>query len=132
VRAPQALVVQPVRPAPWGASLAELRDAVFDALLYKKHPQLYREDHRATPPWDDAPRRPLLLRCSPWRWARALSRWPGRRLAGLTARLCARRLRGTARTPPHVADVVVTSALMPPLAVYWRLAGAIRYRVRFT
>jgi uncharacterized membrane protein YqaE (UPF0057 family) len=30
-----------------------------------------------------------------------------------------------------VADVILTSMLLPPLAVFWRLAGAVRYRVRF-
>jgi hypothetical protein len=50
----------------------------------------------------------------------------------LTARLCLRRLRGTAKTASHIAEMIVTSALIPPLAVFWRLAGAIRYRVRFT
>ncbi|QNB00749.1 glycosyltransferase family 2 protein [Massilia sp. Se16.2.3] len=51
---------------------------------------------------------------------------------GLTARLCRRRLHGHTRGATHVAEIVVTSALLPPLAVFWRLAGAIRYRVRFT
>ena len=51
---------------------------------------------------------------------------------GLTARLCLQRLRGTAKTASHIAEMIVTSALIPPLAVFWRLAGAIRYRVRFT
>jgi hypothetical protein len=27
--------------------------------------------------------------------------------------------------------MVVTSALIPPLAVFWRLRGALRYRVLF-
>jgi hypothetical protein len=49
----------------------------------------------------------------------------------LTARLCMRRLSGTTKTPSHVAEMIVTSALIPPLAVFWRIAGAIRYRVRF-
>lgn len=55
----------------------------------------------------------------------------------LTARLCARRLRGAAparrpNTVLHLLDMIVTSALIPPLAVFWRLVGAIRYRVRLT
>jgi len=49
----------------------------------------------------------------------------------LTGRFCARRLRGTARTPRHLAEMIATSALIPPLAVYWRLRGALRYRVLF-
>jgi hypothetical protein len=49
----------------------------------------------------------------------------------LTGEFIARRLRGTSRRPAHVAEVVVTSALIPPLAVYWRLHGAFVHRVRF-
>ena len=50
----------------------------------------------------------------------------------LTARRCRQRLRGSAHTAAQIADVVVTAALAPPLAVFWRLLGAVRYRVRFT
>jgi hypothetical protein len=51
--------------------------------------------------------------------------------AALTARFCARRLSGTARSPEHVAEMLVTSALIPPLSAFWRLRGAARYRVLF-
>jgi hypothetical protein len=40
-------------------------------------------------------------------------------------------LHGTSRRPAHVAEVAVTSALIPPLAVYWRLRGAFVHRVQF-
>jgi hypothetical protein len=30
-----------------------------------------------------------------------------------------------------VTEMVVTSMLIPPLAVYWRLRGAVRFRVLF-
>jgi hypothetical protein len=49
----------------------------------------------------------------------------------ITSALCVHRLRGTSRKPSHVAEMILTSALIPPLAVFWRLAGAIRFRVRF-
>jgi hypothetical protein len=49
----------------------------------------------------------------------------------LTSMLCIRRLRGTAKTASHVADMLITSALIPPVAVFWRALGAIKYRVRF-
>jgi GT2 family glycosyltransferase len=133
VRAPQALVVRPLRTAPWGAVLAELRDAAFDALLYKKHPVLYRKTIRATPHWDDAATVAFLLAAllALALGARAVALAGAAAWLGMTALLCARRLRGTARSAAHVTEVVCTSVLMPPLALYWRLAGAIRYRVRF-
>jgi glycosyltransferase involved in cell wall biosynthesis len=134
VRALDALVVQPVRPAPWGASLLRTRAAAFDALLYKKHPQLYRERIAAAPPWDHylAVTALLVTLGALLAGSGAVALLAGVLWLGLTARLCRQRLRGTAHTFSHVADVVLTSALIPPLAVFWRLAGAIRYRVRFT
>jgi hypothetical protein len=49
----------------------------------------------------------------------------------LTARFCARRLRRTSHAPGHVAEMVATSALIPPLSVFWRLYGAWKFRVPF-
>ena len=43
VRQPRALVVHPVRPAKWGVSLSQQKKVMFDALLYKKHPELDRK-----------------------------------------------------------------------------------------
>jgi hypothetical protein len=51
--------------------------------------------------------------------------------AVLTARFCLTRLRGTSRAPRHLAEMIVTSALIPPLALFWRLRGALRFRVLF-
>jgi len=134
VRAPQALVVHPLRPAPWGVSLLQTRRAVFDALLYKKHPQLYRARIEAMPCWDHylAVAALLLALGALLAGSTGVALAAGLAWLGLTARLCLRRLRGTAKTASHIAEMIVTSALIPPLAVFWRLAGAIRYRVRFT
>jgi glycosyltransferase involved in cell wall biosynthesis len=133
VREPQALVVHPVRPAPWGVSLLQIKKIAFDALLYKKHPALYRQKIRGVPRWDYyLTVVALLVTCATLPAGNtALSATAGVLWLGLTARLCARRLAGTAKTPSHIAEMIVTSALIPPLAVFWRIAGAIRYRVRF-
>lgn len=133
VFAPQALVVQPVPPAPWGVSLLDTKKITFDALLYKKHPQLYRQKIRRTPRWDYYAIVALLLAAlagmlagSPTASLAAAGAW-----LALTVRLCAQRLAGTAKTPSHIVEMIITSALVPPLAVFWQIAGAIRYRVRF-
>lgn len=132
-RAEHALVVRPVRPAPWGASLWQLRSLVFDALLYKTHPKLYRQKIRATPAWDDQAIAAALAICLMGAaTANATVGLCGAIAWGVpTARLCRKRLHRASRSPSHVADIVVTSALLPPLAVFWRLAGAVRFRVRF-
>lgn len=133
VKAPAAVVVHPVRPAPWGVSLTQQRKALFNALLFKKHPDLYRRRIRAGPPWGYyatvaslavAPASAMLGRTAPA--IAAVAVW-----AALTARFCLRRLRRTSRAPGHVLEMAVTSALIPPLSVFWRLYGAVKFRVLF-
>jgi glycosyltransferase involved in cell wall biosynthesis len=133
VAAEDAIVVHPLRPAPWGVSLSQQRKSQYNALLYKKHPVLYRQRVQPGPPPGYYPivgsiagfllgvllRRPLVAVGSVLIWAR------------LTGQFLARRLHGTSRLPSHIAEMVVTSALIPPLAVFWRLRGAIVHRVRF-
>jgi glycosyltransferase involved in cell wall biosynthesis len=133
VHAPDALVVHPVRLAPWGVSLRQQRKVMFDALLFKKHRRLYRERIRATPRWDYyaiVAALALAMVClalgAETGFGLALGAW-----LVLTARFCARRLRGTAKTWPHVLEVALTSMLIPPLALFWRLVGALRFRVGF-
>jgi glycosyltransferase involved in cell wall biosynthesis len=133
VSAEDAVVIHPLRPAPWGVSLSQQRKSQYNALLYKKHPQLYRQRVQPEPPRDYYAivgsivgfllglglRRPGVTVASFVIWVR------------LTATFIARRLQGTSRRPAHIAEVAVTSALIPPLAVYWRLRGAFVHRVRF-
>lgn len=132
-RAPRALVVHPVRPAPWGISVLQVRKIVFDALLYKKHPQLYRQKIQGAPRWDYYAIVAALVAGGAALAAGSvlLAAVAGAAWLTLTTRFCARRLAGTAKTVSHVAEMIVTSILIPPLAVFWRIAGAIRYRVRF-
>jgi GT2 family glycosyltransferase len=132
-RAPQAVVVHPLRAAPWGVSLLQVRKIAFDALLYKKHPRLYREKIRASPRWDYyaiVATIPLILSGAAM-GSRLLAFGGAAAWSLLTLLLLRRRLRGTSRRPAHIAEMVLTSALIPPLAVFWRMAGAIRFRVPF-
>jgi Glycosyltransferases, probably involved in cell wall biogenesis len=128
-----AVVVHPVRPAEWGVSIKQQRKSMFNALLYKKHPSLYRERVQGSPPWIYYAIVGALIGAAVaavfslgWLAIVMLGAW-----ALLTASFCARRLRGTSRAPEHVTEMIVTSMLIPPLAVYWRLRGAVRFRVVF-
>ena len=124
-RAPLAVVVHPVRPAPWGVSLRQQRKVMFDALLFKKHRELYRRRIRAGARWDYYATVGALA-------ASVLGFTPGFVLwAVLTGRFFVQRMRGASRRPGHVLEMLVTSMLIPPLAVFWRLAGMLRYRVAF-
>ena len=134
VPAPEAVVLHPVRPARWGVSVSQQKKSRFEALLYKKHPRLYRERiPHAAPPWRYyaivaalavaagglASGRPRLAAAGGAAWA------------AMTAQFALQRLRGTSRAPAHVAEMLATSAAIPPLAVFWRLAGAAKFKVPF-
>lgn len=133
VEAPEAVVLHPARPAPWGVSLRLQRNAMYSALLYKKHPALYRRYLGPVRPWPYYAILAALLLGA----AGALA---GRRRLGragllawalLSGRFCARRLAGTSRSAGHLAEIALTSALIPPLALFWRAVGSLRYRVVF-
>lgn len=131
--APHAVVVQPLPTPAWGASLAQPRSLQLDALLYKKHPALYRQAIKRAPRYDElAAVLALLLAVLGLAGGSAALAGP----AGLawllnTAHLCLRRLRGASRSPAQLLEIAVAAVLGPPLAVFWRTAGAIRYRVPF-
>jgi glycosyltransferase involved in cell wall biosynthesis len=131
--APEAIVVHPVRPARWGVSLSQQRKSLYNALLYKKHPVLYRQYIQAHPPRRYyaavAAIAALMVGLAARRKgmaAAAAASW-----LALTGEFCARRLRGASRRPSHIAEMIVTSAAIPPLAVFWRLRGALAFRVPF-
>jgi GT2 family glycosyltransferase len=133
VRAANAVVVHPIRPARWGVSLTQQHKVFFDALLFKKHPELYRERVRPHARWDYYAAVAALAACAiaAAAGARGVALAAGGVWLGLTARFCAARLARTSKRPAHVAEMIVTSAAIPALATFWRLAGALRFRVLF-
>lgn len=132
-RCADAVVAHPVRPERWGVCLRQQRNAYFDALLYKKHRQLYRARIRRTPPWDYyaivALTALALASAALGRTDAALG--CGALALALVLRFAWQRLRETSHAPGHVIEMLVTSALIPFLSVYWRLRGALRFRVLF-
>jgi glycosyltransferase involved in cell wall biosynthesis len=126
-----AVVVHPVRRATWGASLRQQRKAAYEALLYKKHRHLYQQYVQ--------PGRPVLYYPTVLALAgigygatvggRAVTELATGLWALLTLWLALQRLRGTSHAPADVAEVLVTSALVPPVSIFWRVVGALKYRV---
>ena len=133
VYAMDAIVVHPVRPAPWGVSLKAESKYVFDALLYKKHPELYDQFIRPDQPHLYY----AILASLAVGAAGAIDNSFAVTAAGLggwlvlTAVLVIRRLRATSRSWAHVSEIVVTSALIPFLSVYHRIRGGVAFRVAF-
>ncbi|MGN7873572.1 glycosyltransferase family 2 protein [Roseateles sp. 22389] len=132
-RVADALVWHPVRPERWGVSLRQQRNVYFDALLYRKHPGIYRSRIRRVPPWDYY----AIVAMTPAALVLTVA-GQGAIAAGLLAasaalilRLTARRLRATSRALPHVWEMLCTSAAIPFLSVYWRLRGAWHFRTPF-
>jgi glycosyltransferase involved in cell wall biosynthesis len=130
VRAPaEAVVTHPVRPAGWGVSLLTQKKAQFEALLYRKHPDLYRSLVRRRPMW----RYHATLFFAAAATAGMALGHPNVSLAALggwgllTARFCALRLEGTSRRTGHLLEMAITSILIPPLSLFWRFVGAIRF-----
>jgi len=132
-RAERAVVVHPVREAPWGVSLSQQANVYFDALLYAKHRRLYREKVRRHPPWNYL----LIVSAAVAALVAALCGLAAVALGLAAASLagCAafarRRLRGASLAPAHVAEMLVTSVAIPFLAVFWRLRGAWRFRTLY-
>ncbi len=128
-----AVVCHPIRPAPWGISIAQQRKSIYNALLFKKHPRLYRERIQPSPPWRY------------YRIVMALLTGLSGLVVGhrhaayagftawtlLTTLFCRDRLRETRRTPGHIGEMIVTSVVIPPLSIFWRVRGAIVHRVLF-
>ncbi len=133
IAAQDAIVIHPVRSTRWGVSIQQQRKSIFNALLYKKHPILYRQKIQATPPWHYYAIACALfvtvIGASSESWLLvgiALGTW-----VYLTCRFCFERLRYTSHTPSHVVEMIVTSCVIPLLAIFWRLRGAIKFRVFF-
>ena len=120
-------------PARWGVSLAQQRKVMFDALLYKKFPAWYRARVRRTPPFAYY----AMVAAGVFALFAAVQGLARAALVGvaiwlaLAARFALRRLAGTSKRPRHVAEMAWTSLWIPWLSVYWRLRGALRYRVWF-
>jgi GT2 family glycosyltransferase len=132
-KVPEAIVVHSVRPAPWGISLRMQRKCQFDALLYKKHPALYRKHIWRWPPLDYYG---IILSAAVAVIAAALGTWLACAIAlagwvGLMARFLRRRLRGNSCRPGHLLEMLITSLFIPFLSVFWRLYGAAKFRVWF-
>ena len=127
----QARVMHRTPPAGLGISFFQQRRLQFDALLHKKHPLLYRSCIRRAPRWDYyaifAALGVTLAAAAAgqvYLTGAALVLW-----SLLTLRCVAQRLNGKRHTLMQFGQMIATSVAVPPLAVFWRCVGVLRYRV---
>lgn len=132
-RAAEAVVVHPIRSECWSISLHQVRKSEYEALLYKKHPSLYREKILPGRAWSYyAILAGLLMAIS----GIVLGHSPLFHTGTaawilLTAYFCLKRLQNTRRDLGHVSAMIVTSSLIPLLSIFYRIKGAVKYRVLF-
>lgn len=128
-----AVVLHPARKASWGISIREQRKNIFNALLYKKFPKLYRERIQRTPAWNYY----LMIGCFVLGLVSALyGYYTISAVLSVTWLLMiglftVKRLKHTSRTASHITEMIVTSAAIPFAATYWSLYGAWRYKVLY-
>jgi GT2 family glycosyltransferase len=133
-KCPEAVVIHPMRETPWYASLTNERKNRYDALLYKRHPELFRQRIETD--------RSLILEY----YASVLGMTVG--VIGalsssvitstvgfgvwgiLSASMIWRDLPDNV-TGANLKQTVLTTLATPFLSVYWRLYGAVKYKVMY-
>jgi glycosyltransferase involved in cell wall biosynthesis len=133
IKIQEALVVHPVRKAQWGVSVKEQKKTMFNALLYKKYPSLFRQRIQKSPAWHYyliiagfiVMIMGIIFRQQPVFLAGAFL------YLGLTVSFIVKRLTRTSRSFAHVMEMIVTSLIIPFASIYWTLYGAFKYRVMF-
>jgi glycosyltransferase involved in cell wall biosynthesis len=130
---PEALVVHPVRNAPWGISIKEQKKGCYDALLFRKFPALYKNKIHARPLWNYYMINLLwiLLFVSFIVQNKPMLLFSSLGLILLLSGLIARRLKNSRKSINHILEMIWTSIFIPTLSVYWRIYGAIKFRVLF-
>ncbi|MGN6530383.1 MAG: glycosyltransferase [Ginsengibacter sp.] len=131
IKIEEAVVIHPARKATWGVSLREQRKSMFNALLFKKHPQLYKEKI-SSPALRTYFLIIIFLITFFYEWFQqnkivallSLFAW-----AFLMVYFILKRLTNTSRSFKHVLEMVVTSLLIPFVSVFWNLYGAFKFKV---
>ncbi|MGN6438219.1 MAG: glycosyltransferase family 2 protein [Agriterribacter sp.] len=129
----EAVITHPARSAGWGVSLAEQKKSRYNALLYKKFPRLFRHYVSRSPVWIYY----AIIFCF---FGGIIGYIAGLEIFTmllisfwilLTGWFVYKRLAHTSKAPVHIAEMIVTSVLIPFLSVYWTLNGSIKFKVFF-
>jgi GT2 family glycosyltransferase len=132
LQVPEAQVIHPVREVPWGISIKEQKKGIYDALLFKKFPLLYRKKIDS-PIWNyyGMTILGLLFIAGLMLNHRFLSILAAAGLFILFSKFIAIRLHRRHKSFSHVIEMISTSLVIPFISVFWRVYGSIKYRVFF-
>ena len=124
-----ALVVHPVRAATWGISLKEQKKGLYDVLLFKKYPQLYREKAH-NPIWNYylVISLTLLMVGSAIAGSELFTKICALLLLFLLGSFFYKRIKTTRKSAGHITEMLITSMLIPFLSVFWRGYGMLKYK----
>jgi hypothetical protein len=119
-----------VRKAPWGVSLKEQRKSMYNALLFKKHPQLYKEKI-SSPALRNYCIMIVLLVTFFAGWYHdqkiialiCLSAW-----LFLMFLFIRKRLMNASLSFAHITEMIATSLLIPFVSVFWNVYGALKFK----
>lgn len=128
-----AVVIHPVRTAPWGISIREQKKGQYNALLYKKFPAFYRERIQAFPPlsyYAVVSLFALIVVSYVMHWY-AVGIIAFVLMNAFVLRFFYRRLIPLPKSGAHIWEMLLTSWVIPFVAVYWRVYGAVKFRVVF-
>ncbi|WP_018617163.1 glycosyltransferase [Segetibacter koreensis] len=133
VKLNDAIVIHPVRKVAWGVSIKEQRKAMFNALLFKKYPDLFRKRIRKSPNWKYyfIILFFIVLAVSVFLKITLLTVVAFVGWFYLTITFIVKRLIPARKTVSHIFEMIATSVVIPFLSVFWTLYGAIKYRVLF-
>lgn len=131
IKIDSAVVVHPVREAQWGVSIREQKKTLYNALLYRKHPMLYRNKIQPRPAYlyyliiggfvlfliGLVLNQQHLASMGALTWL------------SLTAYFIVKRLYRTSLSGKHILEMIYTSFLIPFYSIYWQWYGSFKYRI---
>jgi len=129
------VILHPCKKGNWRSCLKDERKNSYDALLYKRHPKLFRE---RIPAYSGLVALYYTLVVSfllgvlftltdyPYFAVFCFGVW-----GAFLSILIIQRLWASSLAPSHVGEVVITSVAAPFLSVYWRLYGAVKHRTLY-
>jgi glycosyltransferase involved in cell wall biosynthesis len=133
IKVEDAVVVHPVRKAKWGVSIDEQRKTMFNALLYKKFPSLFRRKIQRRPAWNYY----MIVAGTVLTVVGLFAGNKGMMIAGtvtyimFTLAFIIKRLSRTSHSPNHILEMIATSAVIPFVSIYWTIYGSFKFRVLY-
>ena len=132
IEAPEAVVVHPVRPGPLGSEHRPAEEEPLQRTVVQETPGPLQGEPQARRSLALLHHRPGAARLGA-RFSRRLpGRFPALRISvwfSGTSVFFIRRPGRSSRSLRNIVEMAVTSIVIPPVCIFWRLVGAIRYRV---